>query len=45
MYLDCGYSNYLLNVFGLWLFEKIFFSGLCWSVEKYAGLNVGFIIK
>jgi len=45
MYLDCVYFNYLLNVFGLWMFEKILSSGLCCCVKKYAGLNVGIIIK
>jgi len=27
------------------MFEKIFCSGLCCSVKKYAGLNVGITIK
>ena len=34
MYLDCEYSNYLLNFFGLWMFEKILCSGLCCYVKN-----------
>jgi len=41
MYLDCGYFNYLLNVFGLWMFEKIFCSGLCWSVKIICRFKCG----
>ena len=41
MYLDCVYFNYLLNVFGLWMFEKIFYYGLCCCVKKICRFKCG----